>query len=240
MITRFTDVIRLPVGVFPRLQRRTAFVALTVLPSVSCISGQVAGLGLRFLSLGLAEHCSAGITADVLGVFRKFFPAISASMLSFQLVTLLLLSGFFLFSSAPLPCASLIPLVSHRAFVAEGSAVDRIRILLVALRTTVSGFVIRIDFSFCHGLLSNVAGMAGFGPACTGVKIPCLTAWRHPRVSQYRRRNGSRNPTPRQGTPELARVATPRPHLRLRLPQPPPLSRNFSALRPHRSHPFLH
>ena len=85
-----------------------------------------------------------------------------------------------------------------------------------------------------------LAGMAGFGPACTGVKIPCLSAWRHPRVSQYRRRNGSRNPTPRQGTPELARVATPRPHLWLRLPKPPPLSRNFSALRPHRSHPFLY
>lgn len=177
-------MIRLPVGVFPLLQRRTTFIALTVLPSVSCIPGQVAGPDLRFLSLGLTEHCSAGITADVLGVFRKFFPAISASMLSFQFVTLLLLSGFFLFSSAPLPCASLIPPVPHRAFVAEGAAVERIRILLVALCAAASGFVISVDFRFCHGMLSNVAGMAGFGPACNWFKARCLTAWLHPRVER--------------------------------------------------------
>ena len=25
-----------------------------------------------------------------------------------------------------------------------------------------------------------LAGMAGFGPTNAGVKVPCLTAWRHP------------------------------------------------------------
>ena len=25
-----------------------------------------------------------------------------------------------------------------------------------------------------------MAGMAGFGPTNAGVKVPCLTAWRHP------------------------------------------------------------
>ena len=27
-----------------------------------------------------------------------------------------------------------------------------------------------------------MAGMAGFEPANAGVKVPCLTAWRHPTV----------------------------------------------------------
>ena len=52
-------------------------------------------------------------------------------------------------------------------------------------------------------ILSNseilVAGVAGFEPTNAGIKIPCLTAWRHPNIETLERKWGERwdsNPRP--------------------------------------------
>ena len=52
-------------------------------------------------------------------------------------------------------------------------------------------------------MATPVAEVAGFEPTCTGVKVPCLTAWRYPTagIKKWGERWGSnpRHPEPQSG-----------------------------------------
>ena len=160
MITRFAYVIRFSVRILSGFDRFPAFIALSVLPPVSGVAGQKAGSCLRFFSFGVSEHCSACIAADVGRIIGKLFSTVSTSVLRSEFFTLLLLSRLLLFSSAPYPCSLLISPVSHRAFVAQRSAVKCICVLLVALYAAVPFLVISLDFRVCH-TISPYSGRDG-------------------------------------------------------------------------------
>lgn len=184
MITRFANVIRLPVGVFPLFQRRTAFIALTVLPSVSCISGQVASSRLSLLPLVKAESDPASVASHIRMVLRQFLAAVCASVLLSQFPVVFPLLFFLPFSTTAIPSFFAIRVGFLRTFVTEDASIQRIRILLVALHTAVSRFVISVDFGCRHGSSPDVAGMAGFGPARNrvmhaqyGLLLPPLSSW---------------------------------------------------------------
>ena len=65
----------------------------------------------------------------------------------------------------------------------------------VALETPTCGWVYQLSYwvIFNYILKEKVAGMAGLEPASEGVKVPCLTTWRRPKIKS---RGDRGNPDP--------------------------------------------